>query len=348
MSDQSLLARLAHKGHKMYRAIRLRMAMKHVHGPAKFDLGPDDVVVVVLVKDAVFYLDAFLNHYRGLGVQHFVFVDNGSTDGTLDRLAREPGTITLQCTLPHALYEGEFRRHGAQAYARNHWVLFADADELLDFKGSATLGMSGLAQYMRTNGYTAMMAQMLDLFPKDSIKSFAKAPFDHAIEAFQSYDLTDIIRHDYHDYGAIEWSYFMRTNTTSNDALKFMFGGIRLKHFGEECCLSKHPLVFIDDAAWPNPHPHTAAHVNVADISAVLKHYKFTDDPFARDLQTIRDGTVSHGGDKLRLQVVRDTPNISFHSENAQEWAGVEALIDQGFLVHTPAYDQFIAARATA
>lgn len=345
MAGQNLLSRLLKKGQRLTKLARLKASIKRLHGPARFDLAPQDVVLVVVVKDGTFYLDEFFKHYRALGVQHFVFMDNGSTDGTIERIKIEPGTVILQSTLTIASYEVEFRRHGAQTYANNHWVLYADIDELFEFEGSETLGLSGLAEYMQSQGYTALMAQMLDLFPVASIQSYADAPFEKTIADFQYYDLTAIVRYDYHDYDSIPWSYFMRTNTTSNDDLKFMFGGVRKKIFGEMCCLTKHPLVFIDDTTWPNPHPHTAAHVRVADFSAVLKHYKFTNDPFARDRQTLRDGIIIHGADKQRLEVVGDNPDISFHSEDALCWAGVEPLYDQGFLIRPPAFTQFLAAQ---
>lgn len=345
MAHRNLQSRILGKGKRLAKLARLKASIKRLHGPARFDLGPRDVVLVVVIKDGEFYLDKFFEHYRMLGVKHFVFVDNGSTDGTIERIKAEPGTVLLQSRLTIGTYEVEFRRHGAQTYAHNHWVLYADVDELFDFEGSETLRLAGLVEYMESWGYTALMAQMLDLFPAASIQSYANAPFEEAINDFRYYDLTDLLRYDYHDYDAIPWSYFMRTNTTSNDELKFMFGGVRKKLFGEMCCLTKHPLVFVDDTTWPNPHPHTAAHVRVADFSAVLKHYKFTNDPFARDRQTLRDGTIIHGADRQRLEVVNDNPDISFYSEDALCWAGVEPLYDQGFLVRSAAFTRFLDAR---
>lgn len=341
MTEQSLRMRLSNKAGKLMKSARLALSLRQVHGPRRFDLGPEDVTVVVLVKDGAFYLDAFFAHYKALGARHFVFIDNGSSDGTIARIKAEAGTVILRSTLPMKAFESEFRREGAQRFARGHWVLYADVDELFDFEGSAALGLSGLVRYMGAQGYTAQMAQMLDMFPQASLQSYAQAPFVQAIADYQFYDLGQITRYDYDDYDAIAFSYYMRTNTTSNEALQFMFGGVRKKLFGENCCLTKHPLVFVDETTWPNPHPHVAAHVRVADFSAVLKHYKFTDDPFARDLQTLRDGTLTHGENKLRLDVIAATPDISFYSGDALRWAGVEALYEQGFLVRSEQFARF-------
>lgn len=348
MADQNLFSRVSNKAVKMFKLARLKTSLRQIHGPRQFDLGRDDVVVVALVKDGAFYLDAFFDHYRALGARHFVFIDNGSRDRTVARIKSEEGTVILRSTLLVKAYESEFRRQGAQSFARNHWVLYADVDELFEFEGRDALGLSGLVRYMTAQGYTALMAQMLDMFPRGSIQSYARANYAKAIAEYRYYDLTQIVRYDYDAYDAIAFSYFMRTNTTSNDDLKFMFGGVRKKLFGEMCCLTKHPLVFVDDTTWPNPHPHVAGHVRVADFSAVIKHYKFTDDPFARDLQTLRHGTLTHGENKLRLEVIAATPDISFYSDAAQEWAGVDTLYEQGFLIRSPVFGRFVADEQAA
>ena len=41
-------------------------------------------------------LDDFLRHYRALGVDRFVVLDNGSTDGSVDLLARQPDVDLYQ------------------------------------------------------------------------------------------------------------------------------------------------------------------------------------------------------------------------------------------------------------
>lgn len=343
MPAHTLMNRLVQKSQRLAKVLRLRASLQRLHGPARFDLKPDDVVVVVVVKNGAYYMDAFFDHYRKLGARHFVFIDNGSTDTTVSRIKAEPGTAILRSTLPAAEFESLFRQYGARTYGRNRWVLFADMDEQFDFQGSATLGLSGLTRYLAAHDYTALMAQMLEMFPAVSLRDFATSPFADVLAAYRHYDLSTIRRTDYDDYAAIEFSYYLRTNTVSNPALKFMSGGVRQKIFGETCCMTKHPLVFVDATTWPNPHPHTAAHVRVADFSALIRHYKFSNDPFARDRQTLRDGTIIHGEDKLRLQVVRDTPDLTFYSDDALTYTTVEALYDQGFLVASPAYTQFIS-----
>ena len=45
-------------------------------------IAPDDILAMATVRNEVVRLPFFLDHYRKLGVGHFLFVDNGSDDGT--------------------------------------------------------------------------------------------------------------------------------------------------------------------------------------------------------------------------------------------------------------------------
>ncbi len=47
---------------------------------------PSDVLLVSTVRNEKIRLPYFLRYYRELGIDHFLIVDNDSTDGTLDYL----------------------------------------------------------------------------------------------------------------------------------------------------------------------------------------------------------------------------------------------------------------------
>jgi tryptophan 2,3-dioxygenase len=66
---------------------RFRQSLNRLHGPAQFDSGPSDVIVMTPVLNGAWYLPEFRRHCRALGARHFVFLDNGSTDATVAMLA---------------------------------------------------------------------------------------------------------------------------------------------------------------------------------------------------------------------------------------------------------------------
>ena len=58
--------------------------------PHRTQIAADDILVAATVRNEMIRLPYFLEHYRKLGVGHFLFVDNGSDDGTAAWLAEQP------------------------------------------------------------------------------------------------------------------------------------------------------------------------------------------------------------------------------------------------------------------
>lgn len=328
------------------RARRFLRSVRHLHGPAGPMKGTQGVVVVVLVRDGMYYLDAFLRHYRALGAAQFVFCDNGSTDGTIARLNAEPDTVILESKLPFLEIENEFRRYAAERYARGRWCLFADIDEMFDFEGADRIGLDGLERYLTSRGYTALIAQMLEMFPKGPLRQPAGPDYDTVLDSFRHYDLRGITRLAYHDSARIGFSWYLRANTLGNPGIDIMFGGIRNHVFGEMCCLTKHPLVHVRADVQPGVHPHCAANVACADFTALIRHYKFARDPGARGDHADRPGTTAHANEALHRRAFRNDPDLSFWSEAAEENPDPRGLADKGFLVRSDAYGNFLAEQA--
>lgn len=343
---RSLIGRVADRIAGVLQKRRFLTSINHVHGPEGPDTPQDAVIVVVLVRDGLYYLDEFLAHYRGLGAAQFVFCDNGSADGTVERLKREPDAVVLQSLLPWGEVESDFRRYAAELYAPGRWCLFADMDEMFVFKGADQIGLPGLTRYLSAQGFTALVAQMLEMFPQEPLRETARLSYTQALEAFAWYDLREMVRYPYHDpETGISW--FLQGNTLSDPGLEVLFGGTRRRVFGERCCLTKHPLVRVVDGVEPGVHPHAAGHVFCADFTALIRHYKFAGDAAARDADTVARGVIEHGEDRQRLARLGEDPELTLWSEDAQRYDGVTTLIEQGFLRGSEAYDRFLAEQTS-
>ncbi len=307
-------------------------SLRHIHGPRLPDAAPDEVIVVALIRDGMFYLDGFLDHYRSLGARHFVFFDNGSVDGSIERIRREPGTIIVQSRLPWGQYENHFRQYAAQRYCAGRWCLYADMDEIFEFDDPKGRGLRGLVGYLGDNGYTALVAQMLEMFPETALHQSAHMPYDAALQRYRYFDLGQIRAVAYHDR-SIAFEYLLRGNSVADPDIRFLFGGVRRKVFGEDCCLTKHPLVFVGKGVVPGVHPHCASHVACADFTALIRHYKFTNDSMARDVQSVAAGSAGHDEDRQRLQVLQESRDVTLFSDQAIAFTGVADLVERGFLV---------------
>ena len=331
MGRQHLGQRLVGRIQRDLHRLRFARALRHVSGPRDMPGGPHDVIAITPIRDGAFYLGPFLRHHRALGVAHFVFCDTGSSDDTIARLKREPDVTVFQCNLPMAAFENDMRRGLAERLCPGRWVLYVDTDELFDFTGSANGGLPALTSHLMQGGYTAMIAQMVEMFPKGPIAEYAHTPYDEVIAAYQYCDIRGVHAMSYFDKD-IGFSAFLKDNTIASEDIRILFGGIRGVVFGENCCLTKHPLMHVLPGVQPGVHPHCASAVSCADMTAVLRHYKFCNDPFGRDAAAVEAETMTHGEDALRHAVARQDPQLSLWSEGAHLF-NLEALYGQGILL---------------
>jgi len=308
---------------------QLRCDLRHVQGPRRFDLGHDDVVAIVLIRDFGYYLEPFLRHHRALGIHHFVFVDTGSSDDGVARLVGEPNCAVLRATLPWGRFENDFRRIAAQRYGAGHWCLTIDADEMLDLPD-----IRPVVARMRAAGHTALVAQMIEMFPDAPLSDVAHLPYDAVLHRFDHCDLSQVTRFAYKD-PAIPFAWYLQQNTATHPDTEILFGGVRNRVFGENCCLTKHPLVLLMPGVIHAPHPHCAAKVTCADFSVAIRHYKFANDCLARDRRSVAETAASHGEDRQRLARLGDG-TITLMGPAAQRYSGPRMLYEQGVLFGDP------------
>ena len=74
--------------------------VEHLYGPETVDYETDELVVLVLLRNGRPYIKAFIEHYFSLGANHVVFLDNGSTDGTVEALKSYGNVTVLRSMLP--------------------------------------------------------------------------------------------------------------------------------------------------------------------------------------------------------------------------------------------------------
>ena len=60
-------------------------------------IGKGDIMLFCTLRNEAFRIPHFLEHYRGLGVQHFVFVDNGSEDD-FQRIVQDDEDVSVWYT----------------------------------------------------------------------------------------------------------------------------------------------------------------------------------------------------------------------------------------------------------
>ncbi|WP_353396360.1 glycosyltransferase family 2 protein [Pseudophaeobacter arcticus] len=128
----------------------------------------DDVLLVSTMRNEQIRLPYFLEYYRKLGVNHFLFVDNGSDDDTTQYL-NGMGDVSLWQT--HASYRRshfgvDWMNYLKRKYAHGHWVLVVDPDEFFIYPFCDTRPIQALTDWLDNSAIRSFSAMLIDTYPK--------------------------------------------------------------------------------------------------------------------------------------------------------------------------------------
>ncbi len=151
----------------LLRAYRKRRQLRAVADRTS-TIGKGAILAFVTVRNEGLRLPYFMDHHRKLGVDHFLVVDNQSSDGSREWLRAQPD-VSLWVTKA-GYKQSRFgldwmtwlqRRHGD-----GHWCLSLDADEILIYPYWETRNLQALTGRLEAERRRSFGAMMLDMYPK--------------------------------------------------------------------------------------------------------------------------------------------------------------------------------------
>jgi hypothetical protein len=226
-----------------------------------------------------------------------------------------------------------------ERFGRERWCLCVDIDELFDYPYSDVVGLDSLLRYLNEKSYTAVAAQMLDMFPEEPLSGKKGDPDEPLKERHRFYDLSNISRRSMKSHPGF------RNNTLESDEIEFLSGGIRNTIFGAKLFLTKHPLMFLDGRVKSmddfSGSDHWVDNARIADLTCVLLHYKFLDGHFRKQaVQAVREQNYWNNSAEYRkhLEVLERNPTLRVKQETSREIESVNELLENGFLVVSEDY----------
>jgi glycosyltransferase involved in cell wall biosynthesis len=146
------------------------------------------VNAIVICFNEDLRLPQFLEFYRSLGVDHFVFIDNGSTDRSGEILDAHPLVTRLYTTRSYGQHKAIWREALANQFFAHRWVLFPDVDEFLIYPGWPDRDLQSFVSYLEAYGYDALFTSMVDMYPLQPLSGLDYKPGDSLIDTCPYFD----------------------------------------------------------------------------------------------------------------------------------------------------------------
>ncbi|KUJ78189.1 glycosyl transferase family 2 [Ruegeria marisrubri] len=152
---------------RVYRCLLKSRELSIVRDRTK-TIQPDDILLVSTVRNEKIRLPYFLRYYRKLGINHFLFIDNDSDDGTPEYLSAQPDVSlwTTSHSYKRATFGVDWVNYLLRRYAHGHWVLTVDPDEFFVYPFCDTRPIRALTDWLDNTGVRSFGAMLIDVYPK--------------------------------------------------------------------------------------------------------------------------------------------------------------------------------------
>ena len=232
-SFKSRLTRLPKIAAPVYKGWRSRGDLRNVLDRTK-RIRASDILLFATLRNEAWRMPYFLQHYRALGVRHFLFVDNGSTDGFMD-LMREQEDCSVWHT--EASYKASnfgmhWLNHLLRVHGTGHWCVTCDPDELLVYPHCEERNLMELAEFLRGENTDHLFCYLIDMYGQGPWFEARCKAGQNPLEATPFFDSTGYVQSVDNYWGGV-----------------FVQGGVRRRRFfphspWDAPALNKTPFVF--------------------------------------------------------------------------------------------------------
>lgn len=194
--------------------------VKPVHDSTS-NIKKGDFILLTMYRNEGVRIAPFLKYYRSLGVDHFILLDNGSTDGgAASEVERNADDVSV-FLVDQGYKESKFGTYWMNAFlnkfAVGHWIINVDIDEFLVYPMQDTRTLKELAAFLDESKQKSLWTLMVDMYPRGNIEDIT---FNSDVYPFEQADYFD------------ETGYFVASGGFRDTWIR---GGPRLrKFFGDE------------------------------------------------------------------------------------------------------------------
>lgn len=300
---------------------------------------PGEIRVCVMVRDEAVRLPAFLRHHRALGVERFIVVDDGSTDGTTELLRAQPDVHVVRSNAGFAArHHGvDWINHVLDAFCDGCWTLTLDADELFVFPGSERIGLRAVCDHLDQAQAEGVLALMIDMYGPGEVAQAIHDPAGSLLDTCP-----------YFDPGP-----YRATRAGPFPHLQF-HGGPRLRLFDfsryqpRPPVLTKVPLVKWARGRRYVLSTHAITPLPLYPMLAGLLHFKFLSDFHHRVVLGVETGRHYGGSSEYRAykDVLDRDGGLCLRDDRSVRYTGTDQLVRLDLMYADAAFHALAAGEA--
>lgn len=284
-------------------------------------------IIISVVKDEFDRLHDFLRHYRTAGTERFVFIDNGSSDGTLEYLCSQADVdvYARNGKFDWRLKQGWINKI-ISMYGFERWYGYFDADEHVVFDGLGARTLGDMVRIVQRNGITRIRGFMLDMYANGELLQSRYETHARLDKAYPYFDSSSYNEEIYKEVISVK-------------------GGPRTRAFGKADKqfrpeMTKYPLFRLREGEFmANPHhiwPYTD-NFSSERYLAIL-HYKFLPNVVGKIKRAILEENYWGGSleYKCYMAVLEKEPKLSLMCGMSQRYFEPQDLVKIGLIAQVP------------
>jgi hypothetical protein len=317
----------------------------------------NEVRLFAVMRDEMLRLPYFLNYYRQLGVSRFFVIDNGSEDGLREYLLEQP-----DCHL--FFTKGSYANSGAgvrwlnsllDLYGESHWIILADADELLVYPRSEEADLPHFCGWLDRSGYKVVYALLLDMYSALPIREVDYQQGEDFRTACPYHDgnYFAVRRYGFPAFPPFEHIGGPRLRLCFNEQntpavwprLRVKLARRALAAAHRAGLLTQHQAPTVATQAfklpltkWQKGNAFRTSHrlnpVKLAPVTGALLHFKYFQDFNKRIGDALRHGEHYAGSAEYRryAELLKRNPNLSLADAGSVPYNSSQELIDRGLM----------------
>jgi len=149
-----------------------------------------DILLFSTLRNEGFRIRHFLQHYRSLGVRHFIFVDNGSEDD-FQKIVKDDTDVSVwytEASYKKSNFGMHWLNHLLRKYGSKHWCVVCDPDEFLVFPYSDQRNLYELTGFLDGERRRSFFCLLLDMYSDMPVEETHYAANKQPVEVCPYFD----------------------------------------------------------------------------------------------------------------------------------------------------------------